>query len=1316
MNYISRKIFVNQNNDSNNDSKEYSDEDFLNLDGPLIILGEPGLGKSCLVEEYRKRSGSSIYNASDLSIYSSVESGNNDVKIIIDGLDEVTAYSQYESNQVWSKISHLEKPNFIITCRSVDWKSTYEDRIKKRWGCELTIGILQRFSDADVIEFITTKYTNITPQTFLSKSVKCGVEEDMIYNPLILKMFIEVVKEGGWPDSKHKLYNDFCEILVEESNLIHLDMGSDDRPSNQKLIETCGFIFSQLILSGIGGIHIGTQNTSLPSLKDLANEEYQLKTLKYAVSTKLFNIVSSITIEPFHRTIAEYLAGKWISYFLEKPISPRRLNTIFYGSHRIVPSSLRGLYAHLTTFLALENKDLVNGLIERDPYGILIYADASELNASQLRHLLLCLEYLNDKDPWFHISNRGIKTQRNISEPEVYNEIVKIIQGPSRQIICLVLEAIQVDLFPDSIYQKLEKFILDKTKSFIERDAAIGALLASEKYDNWQKIISKLQEYGGDFNSLCLAIDIIQDKSFTFSGNDIANILIKIDFLNGKDDEIPVFGIGHGIEKNLSSEQLETALHTISENTYENHNSSIGEWVFKFTKRYLELVPNLDAEKLWSWIKGLENMSPHDHSAWDEFSLNYFQENKGLKYIIQKLALRDSNNTLMTVHEIKNLSIGLSFSEEDIIKHLDDLFKEEIKDKNWSNCYIGLVRSSSSGEVLKLVRIHAEQNNLLKEYLTSLEKPAENDWARKSQEREEKSKREKEEEKLKRHKCYDSAQIEIKSGTNFGQIHRISCAYLGECFSKISGNSSLERVEELAGKQNVLIALEGLNSFIKKCEDIPSVYKICEAHALNKSYLHESILLAYGIILLERNELHHQPKEILFSILASCRWELFRENFEIRNLELYLRDIVFGNNKTKKEFLRILIESQLGAKVDHVRGLCEIARDEIFYDILEDLSIAWLNKFSSVSFNPLKEILSIAIKHAPERLKKIIRGKIKADKWEREEIKGLWMGAAFIVDYEFSQKTLKTYIEDKKETIWYLKYLVSYCESNINILSIEQSYFLITLFGSLWPPVDMPSSGSGNKNARQASDFIRQQIQNLSNNYSDEGIKKLGDLVNYSGLEQYQNLIKNLHYNQKTKKANEEIKIVTLHGVRKILMQSEPSDHEDLQAVVFDQLVRLQNYLRSGNNTRITKFWKLEDEPRVENHCRDLIIDELSHYLNSFNVSCGREGDVVDDKRCDILCSHSLLKLPIEIKGQWHKDVWTAHYQQLANYQKDGRVGGRGIYCVLWFGTNTSQNRAIKKPKNLLTPTTPSEMLDLLNKDLDEEKTKILVLDLSKLS
>jgi hypothetical protein len=104
-----------------------------------------------------------------------------------------------------------------------------------------------------------------------------------------------------------------------------------------------------------------------------------------------------------------------------------------------------------------------------------------------------------------------------------------------------------------------------------------------------------------------------------------------------------------------------------------------------------------------------------------------------------------------------------------------------------------------------------------------------------------------------------------------------------------------------------------------------------------------------------------------------------------------------------------------------------------------------------------------------------------------------------------------------------------------------------------------------------------------------------------------------------------------------------------------------------------------------------------------------------DSNRCDFLNTSAAMDLPVEVKGQWHREVWTAALDQLQNYTREYRAEGRGIYLVLWFGDIPSKNPPGIEGES--PPQTAQEFEVLLRKQLDgklSDLTRLFVLDVSR--
>jgi len=99
--------------------------------------------------------------------------------------------------------------------------------------------------------------------------------------------------------------------------------------------------------------------------------------------------------------------------------------------------------------------------------------------------------------------------------------------------------------------------------------------------------------------------------------------------------------------------------------------------------------------------------------------------------------------------------------------------------------------------------------------------------------------------------------------------------------------------------------------------------------------------------------------------------------------------------------------------------------------------------------------------------------------------------------------------------------------------------------------------------------------------------------------------------------------------------------------------------------------------------------------LMRYDIQRITEADMPATKRADLAFARGKLQLPLEIKGQWHAEVWDAAGGQLdARYLIDWRSEQRGIYCVLWFGNLPAKSgRRLKAPpKGVSAPTSAEDM------------------------
>ncbi len=1327
MNYIHRRISLT---DDKGKEVEYSDTEFFGIEAPLIVLGEPGAGKSELLRFASEQLDAQTYNASTVDAGLSFNDQKN--VVIIDGVDEVTAYETgVPVNKILAKLQLASR--IILSCRAADWQDTVNTRIiSQRWQQQPVVGRIMPLNGQEIIGFVNANGEGQDGLEFLREGRQRDVV-DLLRNPQYLLLLLKAVKNEGWPDTRLKLYESASlELVKENPDSLHPSINKN-RPSPEKLIEAAGFVFAQLLLSGKGSVQLdGQENEECPKISELASEGISNEIIQSALSTKLFRLRGQNLLEPCHRTVAEFLGAKWLANAMRSQLSFRRLESILYGSNHIVPAALRGLHAWIATL----NSTVSETFIERDPYGFFRYGDPSVLTIPQSQTLLGSLEKVAEIDPYFRSEDWHATFGRGLAKKELRDDIIRVIRNPQSpyQLSHLIIESIQGDEFSNDISSDLLAIVVDSTTTPVERNAAVDALSECDNQPDWKSVVEDLRKLA-DFESLQIALDIVQEHVQLFSGIILAEILIELADAMASDNGLIYSGSGYGLNQKLSTGQLEESLDmfakAINERQTMRRRSSRGGldyWLFEFIQEHFKRGSLPPANKVWSWLQHLERHSYH-RSNWDKYSGEYFSQNVEYRRALQAQALNSAANSedlWSGLFHLRDVSPGLWLREDDLILHLDTLLKAKDFYPDWDERWKSLVEwgrinRDYTGKALDFARSQASQSSILSSHLAELEKPPERDYEKEEEERKRKWSLERQRETLTRHQSFQKIQNELGAGKHLGALSDVAKAYLGR-YSNFKENSSpTDRVDELVGSKVAPIAFEGLSAVMKR-EDIPAAKQIIELHANEqKEYFFEPILLAHCAIMLQSiGSLTDLPPDIARSALASCHWGFFGDDFT-SDLQKRLEQIVFADKDNKETFVRDTMEPYLNSGIEHVSGLYRLARNEEFSDIAGPLAIEWIEKYTDLSNNSLRELLAAAIRHVSRnKVVELIREHVSNKIWKDEEQRNIWMGATFLLDFENNLELLNAYAKENREHLWSLRAMFNPEREKYEgwpKLSATQHHFLITKFGALWPPADHPSDGwSGDQNPWDASQFIQGRIGDLAADISDQAEVMLKGLINAEGLEGYQNYIKHLYAQQTQSRAEANKVVLPIKDVRNILLKGEPANHDDLQALLMDELEALQERIRNGSTNDILTYWNGET-PHDENYCRDRITSAIKPYLERYNVRAHTEGTMPDSTRCDLLNTHGLMNLPIEIKGQWHDEVWTAAGEQLQNYTREYHSDGRGIYIVLWFGYLDANH-----PKNphgwhgQRLPKTLDEMKALLAQKCEDisEKTTVMVIDLSK--
>jgi hypothetical protein len=635
----------------------------------------------------------------------------------------------------------------------------------------------------------------------------------------------------------------------------------------------------------------------------------------------------------------------------------------------------------------------------------------------------------------------------------------------------------------------------------------------------------------------------------------------------------------------------------------------------------------------------------------------------------------------------------------------------------------GSMHADFTGVFLDLAKIQADKHFELRGALEKIENQKNQYLKNENLDRKRRFEEKSQNDARERHNWFQQIKNELTKGNHLKATEDIAKAYLGLFYDIDESLAPEDRVAALVGQKLQQIAIESLSATIKK-NAIPTPRQISDLHANeNKEYRLEHILVAQADFSFRADpKLSDISIAIAQSTLASFHWELYASSRIGTECQKRLQKIVFADPKLKEDFIRDTIEPYLRVGKTHVSGLYRISRNLEFSDIAGKLALEWISTFEKMSNESLAELLSAAIQYAPRKeLVELVEKNVSAKAWRSDEKRReIWLSALFLLNFEVHAGLLSAYASEDPSRIWPFRDIVAGETRNRQAwprLSDLQNHFLINIFGPHWPPVEMPSGWSGNQNPWDGAEFIQGRIADLASNLSERASNLLEELIEKKELVGFRDYSKHLLSQQSRMRAEAGKAILSLADVRRVLLESSPANHEDLQALIVDQLEGLQNRLRNSPTNDVDAFW-YNDGPRGENYCRDRITTYLDPFVGRYGVRVHTEGTMPSNKRCDLLSTYGAINLPMEIKGQWHPDLWAAGSDQLGNYTKEYRAEGWGIYLILWFGYLSPGHS--KNPhgwEGQPLPKTLAELKQLvkINYSQISNKTKIFILDLSKL-
>ena len=431
--------------------------------------------------------------------------------------------------------------------------------------------------------------------------------------------------------------------------------------------------------------------------------------------------------------------------------------------------------------------------------------------------------------------------------------------------------------------------------------------------------------------------------------------------------------------------------------------------------------------------------------------------------------------------------------------------------------------------------------------------------------------------------------------------------------------------------------------------------------------------------------------------------------------------------------LEVLFQCARAAMRDGVQfppGLSELDRIEHTHPILaHELTTRLLASFPvrarQTQIPLLDQLLERLLKAGKTELGALVQDKLPMRSMDVAQ-RLRWLATGTLLSPEQHLAPLEEYAGENQQRIRHLAgFLCNRLRSNrfasdplVENLSPQAVAALIRLMGPVFEPFEVHGGGVGWVTPElDASTWIQDQISMLSSRASYDANRALRELINDSRLSRWRDRLRWAEERQRVLLRDAAYSHSSIRQVQRTLGGGLPANAADLAALLNDHLNDISRDIRGSSSNIWRQFWMddRESEPREPKHeesCRDALLAILKERIPT-PTDAAPEGHYVSEKRADIRVSYGGFNVPIEIKKDCHRDLWSALQEQLVEqYTTDPASSGHGIYLVLWTGGDKISRRPDGN-----RPTTPDELRELLEGDLTPEQAgriSVRVLDVTK--
>lgn len=1303
----------------------------------LVLVGDPGAGKTTEFRREADALGSDgvFLPSYDFGHFSEASRGETRT-LFIDGLDEMRAGQgdpRPPLDAVVAGIARLESPPFRVSCRAVDWFGRLDRARLESVSSSGAVRVvrLDPLSDEDIERLLREHLPSGKARGFRRRVRETGLFE-MLRNPQGLEILVRAFAPGGddWPRSRREAFERACRQLAEEQNDEHAEADASG-PTVDRLLDAAGEWNARILLGGAAGCARRRRDADANWVAPPAEAEPASQAV---LGTRLFAAAREEgRFVPAHRQVAEFLAGRYLARRVEGdgdsvgelPVG-RVLAWITTTADGAAPTPLRGLAA----WFAAHCPEARAALLPGDPVAMAAYGDTHDYSTEEKR---LLLRLLRDGRPEFGPHRFPAEALRPLAVLPMEASLREVLESPDRgdaaQVAAgIALRALAVGEPMPDLCKSLLAIVREPDRW---RDIRLYALDAyfhnaaeePSRDPSLRHLLAELRD-GSVPDEERELLGTLLDRLFPAAippGGIWDYLLPQPVQLVGRYDSFWLFGLTDARRRKFLPEVLEALgprlpdlWPALTDRILEDLPS---ELVARCLEEYGEETP---VPRLYDWLRlGLSHHWRYGGSDAARRIADWLGTHREMSGDLWREALARCPETdefpaqLLRVGE----TLGVVEPPDDFGRRcLDWVGEIGIGRPRLAKWLLSqaVERSAREGIRLEELRSKIEGRRELEEYLPGLAQTP----LRRGYLVEDRGRRDFVEERRRN----DAAlEVEVRAEAAAlrgnrgrpGLLRLLAIQYLDSLDPSFRLLGDGWRLPDPVLRRAAVAAL----ALTPSREDVPDAGEILRLHSEGR--LHNLALpFLAGLEAVERGDaagsaaLDERQRERALAFYFTA------PSYRGDAPEWFRRLAREEPERTAALLVRFA-KSEVAAGSAAVPHLDSLLLDPAHAEVAARAATVLLSGFPVRAQGKQVEVLDLllwsAIRYADrDALLPVIARKAAAKSMTLPQ-RPHWVAAGLVAAPETYRAAAEQLFDDREAVFSAAQFFCPDYPTNFPDADtgLDTLRFLVTRLGAMFGPETPPEPRILGLEDR-ASDWIREVFDEIASRVGSAPAEALETLLEEPALEHWARPIESARRRQRTRDREAGFRHPDADRITDALRGGPPANAADLSALVTEHLDDLARRFAGGDANEWRSFWNEDPfgrplEPKSEDSCRDTLLTALRRRLGR-RYQVTPEARHAGGARSDLLVRANGYAVPVEIKREGHRELWTAVSEQLIpRYTTSPEAAGRGIYLVLWFGGEI----AARPPKGI-PPTTPETLRRRLLESLPRnhrDRVEVRVLD-----